>query len=78
MLQIPLNALSKHVTPDMIPDIKGLSCYAPDSDKLTVQSNEYGRQKDNLEKCYRKINESVKDIADKVVSRESDASLSGQ
>lgn len=61
----------------MISDIKGLSCYASSSDKLTIQVDEYGRRKGNEEDGFRKVNGLMKDIAQKVVSRESDTGMSG-
>ena len=76
-IQLPLIALSKYVTQDMISDLKGLSCYSRSSDKLTIEANEHGRHKDNEEDGFRKVNALVKDIAQKIVSRESDSSMSG-
>lgn len=72
-IQVTLIALSKYVTQDMISDIKGLACYDSPSDKLTIQADECGRQRGNEEDCFRKYNFLLKDIAEKVVSRESDA-----
>lgn len=62
----------------MVTEIKGLSCYAITSDKITIESDEFGKQKHNEEECFRKVNDLVKEVGDKVISRESGASLKRQ
>lgn len=76
-LQITLNALSNHVSPEMVPGIKGLPCYTHASDSLTIRSHEGKNKRDNVDKCFRKVNNLLRGVGDDVVDRENEARLPG-
>ena len=69
-LEIPLHALSRELPLEMVEGIKNLKSYMRSKDLLEVSSDQSRRQKENLAICYRKLDDTLRQVATDGIARE--------
>ena len=69
-LEIPLHALSRELPPAMVEGVKHLKSYMRNKDILEISSDQGGRQKENLGICYRKLDDTLRQVAIDGIARE--------
>ena len=65
-----LHALSKEIPAEMVEGVKKLKSYVRDTDTLEISSDQSPRQKENRSSCYRKLDDTLEQIAKDVIAKE--------
>lgn len=69
-LQVPLQALLKEISPEMIEVVKNFNSYVWRTEVLEISSDKGRRQTANLNSCYQKLDGSLMQVANDVVAKE--------
>ena len=69
-LEIPLHALSRELPLEMVEGVKQLKSYMRSKDILEISSEQGRRQKENLAICYRKLDDTLRQVATDGIARE--------
>ena len=69
-LEIPLHALSRELPLEMVEGVKHLKSYMRSKDILEISSDQSRRQKENLAICYRKLDDTLRQVATDGIAKE--------